>query len=111
MFRTIFLILAKEFESVETSSGFARQVSTLHTYLWFFFVKTQHSVLNFSQFTIFCFKIINTSAILLKKSESEQKNPKNLQCALCTQCSAGPEVEIVGRFSNTIIISMTRRWI
>ena len=46
-------ISTREFESVETSLGFARQVSALCTYLRFFFVKKQHSVLNFHHLTNF----------------------------------------------------------
>ena len=75
LFRTIFFILARLFESVETSSGFACRVSD--TFLpAIFFGEVHHLVLNFRHLTIFFFKNYELLEILLKVMESERKTCK-----------------------------------
>ena len=85
VFRIIFLIFPRKFESVKTSPGFARRVSALRTYLHFFFVNKRQSVLDFYHLTFFS-KIMNPSTILLKKIEKTNENPVNLQFALTFSC-------------------------
>ena len=76
----IFLIFPREFESVETSPGFAWQVSALRTYLQFF---CEYAIFSskLSSFNNFFPEIMNLLTILLKKIDNVKKNPVNLQCA------------------------------
>ena len=85
VFRIMFLILAKEFESIETSPGFARQVSALRTsttayLLADFFVKSQHSFNRISSFNEFFGDILNLIMILLKGDRIVNEKSVILQC-------------------------------
>ena len=87
VFRIIFLIFPRKFESVKTSPGFARRVSALRTYLHFFRENTTFSSrLLVLSFNVIFSKIMNPSTILLKKIEKTNENPVNLQFALTFSC-------------------------
>ena len=81
-----FFILAIEFESVETSPGFALWISALLTYILIFFVKTQHSVLNFCHLTIFLFQNHEYIGYFVKEDWKWTKNLKTYS-VLCLEYS------------------------
>ena len=75
-----FFVLAKEFESIETSSGFAWQVSTLLTYSQIFSWNRNINLINYCHLTIFLCEIMNLLMILLKRDIKANEKSVNLQC-------------------------------